>query len=205
MQNLSLQVTEVDDVEIDQAEGADASRGEIHGGRRSQPARADAQHLGRLQLPLSLHADLGHDQMPAVAFDLVVGERRQLAVRLRLRGVRLKPDTTHIGVGGRHSTRDRRDDADGVARLHRRLLFLQIPDVFVVHVHVDEAAQASLLVVQMPLQAPVLRRQVDEKLADRVPLGIDRVLLIRVRPERCRNQDFRRHEARPLQIWIGRL
>ena len=37
--------------------------------------------LRGLQLPLPVDADLRHDQVPAVALDLVVGQRRQLAGR----------------------------------------------------------------------------------------------------------------------------
>ena len=76
--DLPLQVAEVDDVEIDDAERADAGGGEIHRRRRAEPARADAQHLGGLQLALPLDADLRHDQVPAVALDLVA---RQLGQR----------------------------------------------------------------------------------------------------------------------------
>ena len=77
--DLPLQVAEVDDVEVDDADAADAGRGEIHRRRRAEAAGADAQHAARLQLALPVHADLRHDQMPAVALDLVVGELGQLA------------------------------------------------------------------------------------------------------------------------------
>ena len=78
VKNLALQVAEIHDVEVDDAERADAGSREIQRGGRSQPARADAQHPGGLQLALPLHADLGHDQMPAVPLDLFVGELGQL-------------------------------------------------------------------------------------------------------------------------------
>ena len=75
--DLPLQVAEVDDVEVDDADGADAGGGEIHRRRRAEAAGADAQHLRRLQLALPLDADLRHDQVPAVALDLVAGQLRQ--------------------------------------------------------------------------------------------------------------------------------
>ena len=56
---------------------ADAGGGEIHRRGRAEAAGADAQHLRRLQLALPVHADLRHDQVPAVALDLVAGELRQ--------------------------------------------------------------------------------------------------------------------------------
>ena len=68
--DLPLQVAEVDDVEVDDAECADAGGSEIHRGRRAKAAGADAKHLRGLQLLLTLDADLGHDQVAAVALDL---------------------------------------------------------------------------------------------------------------------------------------
>ena len=51
-------------------------------------------------------------------------------------------------VGGRGhrrgATRDRRDDAQRVAGLHRCLLLLQVPDVLVVQVDVDEVPQPTI-------------------------------------------------------------
>ena len=97
---------------------------------------------------------------------------------------------------------DRRDDADRVAGRDRRLLLLQVADIFVVQIDVDEAAQLALLVEQMVLQPGVLLRQIGEQLAHRRAVSLDRVLLIRVRPERCWNQNFRRHANRPLRSLI---
>ena len=60
---------------------ADAGGGQVHRRRRSESARADAEHAAGLQLALPVDADLRHDQMPAVALDFVVGQLRKLAVR----------------------------------------------------------------------------------------------------------------------------
>ena len=68
--DLPLQVAEVDDVEVDEAERADAGRGEIERRRRAEPARADAQHARRLQPPLPFLADFGQQQVTAVALPL---------------------------------------------------------------------------------------------------------------------------------------
>ena len=45
MQDLPLQVREVDDIAIDQANGADAGCSEIQSGRRAEPTGADKQAL----------------------------------------------------------------------------------------------------------------------------------------------------------------
>ena len=73
--HLPLQVGEVDHVEIHQADAADAGRGQVQAERRAQAAGAHQQHLGLFQLLLAFHAHFGNDQVPAVAQDLVVGER----------------------------------------------------------------------------------------------------------------------------------
>ena len=73
--DLALQVGEIDDVEIDQADFADAGGGQVQAERRAQSARADQQHVGGLELQLAFHADFGHDQVARVAEDFVLRER----------------------------------------------------------------------------------------------------------------------------------
>ena len=72
--DLALQVGLVDDVEVDDAEGADAGGGEVEQRGRAEPAGADDEHLGVLQPLLPGHADVGDDQVPGVAADLVDGQ-----------------------------------------------------------------------------------------------------------------------------------
>ena len=57
--DLALEVGEVDDVVVDDAERADAGRREVERGRRAEAAGAEQQHLGVEQLLLALQADLG--------------------------------------------------------------------------------------------------------------------------------------------------
>ena len=110
---------------------------------------------------------LGHDQVPAISPHFLVRQGRQ-----------------HLGIGsighgGRcwpRSPGHRRDDAHGVAGIHQRVLFLKIPDVVIVHVDVDEAAQSPIFRVQMVTQFAVLRRQVREHLANRAALDLDDIL-----------------------------
>ena len=66
-QNLALQIGRIDHVEIHQADSAHAGRGQVESQRRAQSARADAQHFRLLDLELTFHAHLGHDQVAAVA------------------------------------------------------------------------------------------------------------------------------------------
>ena len=73
--DLALQVGGVDHVVVDQADGADPCGGEVERQRRPEPAGAHQQHLGGLEPLLSLHPDVGDDQVAAVARDLVVGQR----------------------------------------------------------------------------------------------------------------------------------
>jgi hypothetical protein len=68
--DLPLQVVQRYAVVIDDAERADAGRRQVHEHRRAEPAGANHQHPGRLQLLLALAADLAQHQMPLVAFDL---------------------------------------------------------------------------------------------------------------------------------------
>ena len=67
--DLALQVVQRDPIVVDDAEGTHAGGGQIHEQRRAQSARADHEHLGSLQLLLSLAANLAQHQMPLVAFD----------------------------------------------------------------------------------------------------------------------------------------
>ena len=74
MDHLALQVGLVDLVELRDAEGAHAGRGEVEQGRAAEAAGADDEHLGVLQPLLPGHADVGDDQVPAVAAYLVGGQ-----------------------------------------------------------------------------------------------------------------------------------
>jgi hypothetical protein len=62
--HLTLEVRLVDLVVVDEAECADARRGQVERRRRSEPAGADQQHPGVEQLELSLDADLGEKRVP---------------------------------------------------------------------------------------------------------------------------------------------
>ena len=76
--DLALEVREVDDVEVDDADRAHARGGEVERGRRAEPAGADQQHLRLEQLRLARRADLGDQQVTAVADLLLVGQAHRL-------------------------------------------------------------------------------------------------------------------------------
>jgi hypothetical protein len=67
MDDLSLQVAEIDNVEIDEPERAHTCRRQVQSGRRSQAAGADTQHARALEPLLPLLADFRQQQMAAVA------------------------------------------------------------------------------------------------------------------------------------------
>src|SRR5205823_4383846 len=71
VQDLALQIAEVDDVEVDQAEAAHTGGGKIQAQRRAEAAGADQQYRRRLEALLPFDADLRHDEVPAVAFRFV--------------------------------------------------------------------------------------------------------------------------------------
>ena len=181
VEHLALQVAEIDGVEVDQAERADAGRRQIQRGGRAQPARADAEDLRVLELALPLDADLRHDEVPAVAADLVV---------------------VQFEVGRGRTSRDRRHDADRVFLTDRRLFLAEIPDVFVVDVDVDEAPELAVGVEQVVLELGVDRDEVLEHFADVRAAHLNGGLLVRERTkgggdEHCGcHADCPRHETK---------
>src|ERR1700730_3029361 len=74
MNHLALEIREVHNVKINDAQSADACRGEIKREGRAQSAGPDTEYLGSLQPELTLHADLRHDQVPAITQDLVIAQ-----------------------------------------------------------------------------------------------------------------------------------
>src|SRR5215204_6097171 len=70
--DLSLKVRLFNHIEVDDADAADTGCREIHSDGRAESASSDHQHARCFQFSLPLHADLGHDQVTAVAQDLLV-------------------------------------------------------------------------------------------------------------------------------------
>ena len=72
--DLALQVGLVDDVELDDADRADSGGREVQQCRRAETTGSDHQHPGVLQPFLTVQAEVGNDQVTAVAGDLVAGQ-----------------------------------------------------------------------------------------------------------------------------------
>ena len=116
---------EVDDVEVDEADGPDAGRREIQRGRRTEPAGADEQRLGGEQLGLAGRADLRDQQVAAVALLLLGGQDdRGLEVEARALPA-LEPAVHRLDVGVAHVGeglgREQRAHAAGAVQDHRRV------------------------------------------------------------------------------------
>ena len=76
MQDLALQVAGVHDVEIEDADLADARGRQVEGRRRPQAASAEQQDAGIQQLALARAADLRQDQVARVPLHLLGCELR---------------------------------------------------------------------------------------------------------------------------------
>ena len=74
MQDLPLEVRLVDDVGVDDSEGADAGCGEVERGRGAEAAGADQQDPRLEQLQLALFADLRNQKVAAVTRTLLGAE-----------------------------------------------------------------------------------------------------------------------------------
>ena len=74
VEHLALEVRQVHDVVVDDAERADARRGEVERGRRPEAPRADQEHLRAEQRLLPRLAHLRQHEVTAVALHLVRGE-----------------------------------------------------------------------------------------------------------------------------------
>ena len=72
--DLALEVRQVDDVEVDDADGPDAGRREVQRGRAAEPAGADEEDLRAEERRLAVRPDLGHEEVAAVALLLLVIE-----------------------------------------------------------------------------------------------------------------------------------
>jgi hypothetical protein len=83
VEHLPLEVGDVDDIEVDEADVPDASRGEIQPERRAEPPGADEQHAGGLELPLPAERDVGDDEVAAITEDFFRGEIREVRPRRR--------------------------------------------------------------------------------------------------------------------------
>src|SRR5699024_5754104 len=71
MQYLPLQITGIDNIVIDHADGPYAGRGQIQPGRTAESASADQQDLALEKFLLSGYTDLGDAKVSAIALALL--------------------------------------------------------------------------------------------------------------------------------------
>ena len=83
-EDLALEVAGADDIDVGQADRADARRGQVQADRATQPAGADAEHLGVEQFLLPFDADFRQDQVALVAVDLLGVELGDQGRRVRV-------------------------------------------------------------------------------------------------------------------------
>ena len=74
VKNLALQIGEIDVVEVNDAEFADAGCGQIHGDGRAESSRANTQDTRGTDFLLAGQTDFGKDQVPRVTADLIVAQ-----------------------------------------------------------------------------------------------------------------------------------
>src|SRR3972149_10615416 len=67
MQHLPLEVREIDDIEVDDADRPYSGEGQVERRRAAKAAGADDQDLPLHQFPLTRGPDLGHDDVARVA------------------------------------------------------------------------------------------------------------------------------------------
>ena len=79
MQHLALEVGQVHHVQVHDADGADTRKGQVDGAGRAETTGADDQGLGLHQGALALGADVAHDNVAAVAFDLFGSQGKGLS------------------------------------------------------------------------------------------------------------------------------
>src|SRR5438552_4068416 len=78
MDDLALQIGERHIIAIDDAERADAGRGEVEQDRRTEAARPNDENLGRLELRLARSPDILEHDVPRIAFQFLARELHQL-------------------------------------------------------------------------------------------------------------------------------
>src|SRR6266513_1822995 len=223
--NLTLEIGEVDDIKVYQPEFAHARGRKVQAKWCAEPARADEQYLGVLQLELPLHANFRHDEVPAVAKNFFVRKaRRRFCAGLRLCGcghcVSLLLQIP-IRLGGTISDRkflakfnaappgtatatlnipprDGRNNTDRVSIFRGRIFFRQVANVLIIHVYVDEAAQLAVFGEEMFAQFGEFRGQMAERFPDSPCTELGRVTLSRVGAKRRGDHYFHGHFISPL-------
>src|ERR1019366_8531520 len=152
------------------------------------------------ELPLKPY--FGRDEVPAVASDLFLRKsyfpllfclgrnchgRSPLLFSSAIDGCGL-----YLDPAG-----DRRHDADRVSVLGSRIFLVQEANVLVIQIYIHEAADSSVVGIEMLAQLGEARRQSAERLAHRGGVTFDARLLSGELAKRRRNQDLNSHTMLP--------
>src|SRR4029077_829607 len=187
--DLPLEIGVIDDVEIDDAQAAHAGGAKVKSRGRAEPARADHKHLGLGQLELPLHANFGHDQMAAIALNLLLrkcapgfgnggragDDRHVILLWSSLDSQSYELDSYAAG--------DRRHNADRIAVLGRRVFLLQVANILVIEVDIHEAANAAVIGVKVLAEIRVSSRKLFQGFADGSRIELHACLLARKLPQ----------------------
>ena len=100
VEELPLQVGDIDHVEVDDADGADAGRSEVQSGWRAESASADDKHACRFEAPLAGEPDAWKRKVAAIAEQFLRSEGGKfgavlLRAALRCHGLFRKADDTN--------------------------------------------------------------------------------------------------------------
>ncbi len=178
VEDLPLQVADVDRVEVDDADLADAREREVHRDRRAETARADDQHARLHDLALTGWPDLRHDDVARVAFHLLAGKRADAAPWFVARSAGHRGDHGHL-----------------VAVLQRRLDAVQRRDLLLVDVDVDVRGHLAAAAEDEVMEARKLLVDVGEHFADVFAFGLDMLPVAGQLPERRRDVNGDSHNA----------
>jgi len=77
MNDLSLKIGDINDVEVDESQGSNASRSEVKRGRGSKSSRSNQKDTGGFDLPLAFGANLGKHEVATIAAEFIGRELRQ--------------------------------------------------------------------------------------------------------------------------------
>src|SRR6266496_1716020 len=86
---------------------------------------------------------------------------------------------------------DGRHDGNTITVTHRSSVLLEVADVLVIHVHVDEGPQFTVIAIQMAAQVGVLGDEVGKGVGHSSRLHLHRSLLAGILAQRGWDVDFR--------------
>ncbi|GBC91313.1 hypothetical protein HRbin14_02079 [bacterium HR14] len=181
MNHLPLEVGVVHHIEVHQPNRAHARGGEVEREGRPQPARANQQHARRLEPPLPLHRDFGHNQVATVAQHLLLRERDGLQACV--------VDEAPHALLCAHAPCHRGHNHQFGIRREGRLQPLKVAHILLAQIEVHKAAQLPLLVEQVRAQLGIGLHQLLNRFADRAGVHSQLRLLVGEHTQRRWDKD----------------